>query len=754
MPPSEAAASAAPAPEHQPRTDQTPDRTSPAAGRAVRRLDRVRLGVLCVAGLVLGCAAGAILLLSDVMPQIEQLSSYRPALSTRVYARDGSLFTEYATEKRVLLPLSAVPPQLRQAFLAVEDDGFYDHIGVRPRHILRAMVANAKAGRRRYGGSTITQQLARNLFLSFERTYSRKLREALLSLQIERLYSKDEILELYLNQIYLGAGFNGVGMAARGYFDKEAVDLTLGECALLAALPKAPNRYSPRNNLELARKRRDIVLKRLHDLRWIDTPAYQAAKNEPIVLRQATDTKAEGGYFGEHVRRVIHRDYGYDKLYKTGLVVESTIDPEMQQAAQAAVAAGLARLEQRRAEEFDTRRLRELRREARRRAIAYEELSRAALEEELAGLVPPPTPDFKPIQAALIAIDPHTGAVRAMIGGRDFMESEFNRAVQARRQIGSAFKPIVWTAAFERGWTPSDTIVDAPVIFHYTHDGETLEWLPENYEERFYGPTTLREGLEHSRNIVAIKLLNEVGIGTTVRLARRMGIESYLDRNLTLALGSSSATPLEVAGAYTSFANGGVAVRPFTITRIKRADGAVIYEHLPEEHIAMSEQSAYLTTSLLEQVIRRGTAARALKDFPWTIAGKTGTTDDCTDAWFVGYTPTIVCAVWVGYDQIQPLGKRWTGGRVAAPIWRDFMEVALTQEPSGEFPVPPNIVFKDIEMHSGMLAPEGYSKRRVVRQPYVRGTEPQDEFVPGRTEVETTYMPLHLYESDTTGVRL
>ncbi len=725
----------------------------PPATPPGRRIAVLRVGIYLLSGLIIGCSAGLVALLSQPMAEIQQLNRYRPALSTRVYAVDGSLFAEFALERRMLLPLRAIPEQLREAFLAIEDDRFYDHMGVSPRGITRAMIGNLLAGRIRSGGSTITQQLARNLFLTFEVSYTRKIREAILALQIERRFSKDEILEMYLNQINLGAGYHGVGMAARGYFDKDVSELTLAEAALLAAIPKGPTRYSPRRNPERAIGRRNLVLRRLHELEWIDTAAYRTARNEPLALKAATNTKATAGYFGEHVRQIIYRDYGYDTLYKSGLRIETTVDPGMQRAAEAAVAAGLARLEQRRAEEFDTRRVRELRRVARERALEYEELSRAALEEELADVVPAANPEFKEIQAGLVAVDVQTGAIRALVGGRDFMESEFNRATQARRQLGSSFKPIVWAAALERGWTPSDIVVDAPIIFHYERDGETMEWVPENYEQRFFGPTTLREALEHSRNIVAIKLLNEIGIGTTVRLARRMGIQSYLDRNLTLALGSSSATLVEVAGAYTSFANQGVVVRPYTIARIHGADGELVFEHTPDERIAMSEETAYLITTLLQGVVQRGTARRTLRGFGRPVAGKTGTTDDCTDAWFVGYTPEIACAVWVGYDQVQPLGDRWTGGRVAAPIWKDFMSTVLADLPVRDFVAPPTIVVRRIEPDSGLLAPKNYPQRKSILQAFVRGTEPQEEYVPGY-DAETTYQPLHLYESDESGRRL
>jgi len=689
---------------------------------------------LVLAGGLLGAACGISLGLSRDLPQIANLENFKPMLSTIVYCSDGQMLADFGIEKRQRSSLGRVPLQLRQAFVAVEDQYFHVHFGINPAGILRAAYENFRAGRVVQGGSTITQQLARNLFLTRQRNLGRKLRETILALQIERKYTKEQILELYLNQIYLGHGAYGVEEASRLYFGKHVEDLTLGQCAILAALPKAPNKYSPRRNPTGALRRRNLVLDMMFEEGYITKEECISAKFEPVMLaHESTKRDFPAPYFAEHVRQQVIDRYGYDMLYKGGLRIYTTLDLEMQQAAETAVAEGL--------KEFDVQLMIES-------ADRDSGTDAAAGDDNLPeGMRTPAQIDKVPkematdvVQAALVAIDPRSGEIRAMVGGRDFEKSEFNRAVQARRQPGSAFKPFIWATAIESGMTASDRIVDAPVIFHF----RDKVWEPKNYEERFYGPTTLREALEHSRNIVSIRLLNQLGVTPAIRLAHRMGIKSYLQPNLTLALGSTGLTPLEITSAFGTFANGGIHREPVSIVKIAGPDDETIEEKQPSERIALSEQTAYIMTTLMEGVITRGTG-RVAMELGRTAAGKTGTTNDCTDAWFIGYTPQLVTGVWVGYDDMRSLGKKKTGGRVAAPIWTSFMKVALAGEPVEDFRVPSGIEFAEVDPHSGLLAPP--ENRAKLLQAFVEGTAPTKYYDPAEEE-RLTQDIVHIFSAD------
>ncbi|GAB4352743.1 MAG: PBP1A family penicillin-binding protein [Candidatus Abyssubacteria bacterium] len=677
--------------------------------------------LLAVAGACLGCALGLGLGLSRDLPQIANLESFKPMLSSVVRSADGQIIAEFGIEKRQRTSLTRIPKELQQAIIAVEDQRFHMHFGVNPAGILRAAYVNAKAGQVVQGGSTITQQLARNLFLTRRRDFSRKLRETILALQIERKYTKEQILELYLNQIYLGHGAYGVEEAAQMYFGKHVEDLSLAQCALLAALPKAPNKYSPKNDPMAARSRRNLVLDLMYKEGYITKEQCITAKFEPIILSTSLSKKDQvGPYFVEYVRQLVMERYGYDMLYKGGFQIHTTLDVELQQAADKLVAEGLAEYE----------------RTQHGRADAHPETipGQAELDtvpEELATNV---------VQAALVAIEPATGEIRAMVGGRDFEKSEFNRATQAKRQPGSGFKPFIWAAALESGMTPSDRLVDAPIVFHY----RDKVWEPQNYEERFYGPTTLREALEHSRNIIAIKLMNQLGVSPVISLAHRMGIKSYLQPNLSLALGSTGVTPLEITASYATFANSGIYREPTAILKITGPDGEIIEERQIRETVTLSEQTAYIMTHMMQGVIERGTGREA-KALGRPAAGKTGTTNDCTDAWFIGYTPQLVTGVWVGFDDMRSLGAKQTGGRVAAPIWTRFMKAALADKPIKDFPVPHGIEFVKIHPGSGLLAPPG--SRETLTVPFLEGTAPTKYHDPSEEERLAEDI-MHIFSSD------
>jgi len=674
-------------------------------------------------GALFGIACSLVIGLSRELPQIANLEDFKPMLSSVVRDIEGRPLAELGIEKRQRTSLSRIPVQLQQAFLAVEDQKFYHHFGVNPAGILRAAYENTLAGQVVQGGSTITQQLARNLFLTRKRDFSRKLRETILALQIERKYTKEQILELYLNQIYLGHGAYGVQEASQLYFNKSVEDLSLAQCALLAALPKAPNKYSPKNNPTAALNRRNLVLDLMYHEGHIGREECISAKLEPILLSTpAVKRTSLAPYFTEYVRQLVMDRYGYDMLYKGGLQIFTTVDLDQQLAAEKAIAEGLQR--------FDEQ-----------KQPAEQETHEDILVELLgSGDEVPREMATEVVQAALVAIDPKTGGIRALVGGRDFEMSEFNRAVQARRQPGSGFKPFIWAAALESGRTPSDRINDAPIVFHY----QDKVWEPQNYEERFYGPTTLREALEHSRNIVAIKLLNEIGVGPVIRLAHKMGIKSYLRPNLTLSLGSTGVSPLEITGAFATFATNGIYREPFCILRMVGPDGEIIEENKPTEKIALSETSAYIMTSMLEGVVLRGTG-REVQSIGRPAAGKTGTTNDCTDAWFIGYTPELVTGLWVGYDDMRSLGKKQTGGRVAAPIWSAFMKEALAGEPVRNFAVPPGIEFVNIEPRSGLLAPNGAGN--VIVQAFQKGTAPTRQYDPAEEDRLTDDI-MHVFPTD------
>lgn len=607
--------------------------------------------VVTVFLLSLMLAAGGLfiyLILSD-LPTVATLKDYRPSVATRVYADNNELIHEFFLENRKVIPISQIPKVVIYAFVAAEDNRFFEHRGVDLLSIFRAFIKNLSAGRIVQGGSTITQQVARSLFLTPERSYLRKLKEAILAYKIDRYLTKEEILNLYLNQIYLGHGTYGVEAAAQGYFGKSARDLTLPEAALLAGLPKAPSAYSPYTNFEKAKQRQAYVLERMFEDGYITKEEKDRALSTPLRFRSLRPKEKIAPYFIEYIRQYLLERYGDDAVYRDGLEVYTTLNIQMQKAAQEAVERGLRELEERQ---------------------KYER-----------GVV----------QGALIAMDVKTGAIKAMVGGRDFSKSEFNRAVQARRQPGSAFKPLIYTAAFDKGLTPVTTFIDEPLQFPDPSRSGGV-WQPRNFDGKFVGPTTLHSALVHSRNIITIKVLQTIGVDYAAAYAANMGITSPLVRNLSLALGSSEVTLVELVRAYGVLANQGKRVVPYGLTKVVDRMGNILEEHQVVQEQVIDARIAFITTCVLQEVIRSGTGWR-VRGIGRPAAGKTGTTNDMRDAWFIGYTPNIVAGVWVGFDQERSLGSQEVGGRAAAPIWLYFMEKALKDTPPEPFPVPEGIVF-------------------------------------------------------------
>ena len=612
----------------------------------IRKLKVLLFALLVfVAGGACGGALGAFLALTRDLPSIRELENFRPSAATRLLSTEGKVIGEFFVEKRLPITLAEIPPYLKQAVIAVEDQNFYKHAGIDWQGIMRAGVKDLVAGRIVEGGSTITQQLAKLLFLDSERTMRRKLKEVLLALQIERRYRKEEILTLYLNQIYLGSGTYGVEAAANLYFGKHVWELDLSECALIAGLSRAPSLYSPLVNPDKALARRALVLKRLRETDGITEDQYRLALEKPLRLAPPAGSGASTLYFADYLRPQLEEVLGANLLYRGGLTVQTTLRDSWQRIAEQALANGLTSLEQRhRGKEVGNERP----------------------------------------QGGVVLLDVATGLIRAMVGGRDYARSQFNRTFQAERQPGSAFKPIIYAYALERGYSPSDRIYDGPVSYPQA-DG--TRWEPRNYSGRFEGEMTLRHALEVSQNIIAIKLLERLGPNPVVEFAHRLGITSRLQPNLSLALGTSEVNLLELVSAYQVFAHSGIWVEPSGIVDVLDANGRSVWRPTPGSSLVCSEQTASMVTDILTGVIQRGTG-RAANRLPWPLAGKTGTTENFRDAWFVGYSPTVVSGVWVGYDNGQELGPRETGAQAALPIWIEVMEKVLPETPQGAFEKP------------------------------------------------------------------
>jgi penicillin-binding protein 1A len=618
--------------------------------------------VIILCAVLLAFIAGSItfyVIFKD-LPSIAALKDYRPSIATRVYADNNELVDEFFLEDRKLIKLADVPKIAIQAFVAAEDARFYQHTGFDFISMIRAFLKNVEAGRIVQGGSTITQQVAKSLYLSSERSYARKIREAILAYKIDKYLTKDEIMSLYLNHIYLGHGTYGIEAASEGYFGKSAKYLKLPEASLLAGLPKAPSTYSPFLHYDKARQRQVYVLDRMIEDGYITQEEKERALATHIHLKSIRPKEKIAPYFVENVRRYVMEKYGSDVLYKEGLEIYTTLNIEMQLAARDAVERGLQEVEVR--------------------------------ENYERGIV----------QGALFSMDVRTGEIKAMVGGRDFKKSEFNRATQARRQPGSAFKPLIYTAAFDKGLTPSTTIIDAPIMYEDRSQPDGF-WKPKNFDGKFNGPTTLRTALVQSRNVITIKLLQEIGVDYAAAYAANMGIISPLSKNLTMALGTSAVTLQEMVTAYNVLANQGKRLKPFFIKKIIDRTGHVFEENQTKSEQVIDPRIAFMASYVMQDVVESGTGRR-VKSIGRPVAGKTGTTDDMRDAWFIGFSPSLITGVWVGFDQERSLGKQEQGGRAAAPVWLYFMEKALKGKPVEVFPVPDGIVFMKVDPHSGIPA--------------------------------------------------
>lgn len=718
----------------------------------------------------LGAAAGVFAGFLRDLPSLDGLEEYQPSITTTLYTDQDEPFASFYEQRRSLLPLAKIPVQLKQAVLAVEDSRFYEHHGLSPRAIARAMIMNLLTRRKAQGGSTITQQLARALFLTPEKSFARKLKEALLAVEIEKKYPKDKILELYFNQVYFGHGAYGVEAAAQTYFKKSVGELTLAEAAMLAGLPSAPNRFSPILDPARARRRRDHVLNRMVEQKVITRAQADAASRSPFDEALFTRSRTIAPYFVEHVRQSLEESYGAYALYNSGLKVYTTLNLKMQRAAEEALVGGLRELDKARgfrprpARGSDATRIRigpytprvgeilpgtvlkvkpkslEVQLGRYRGEIPLDSMKWTKLTtlaeafregdpvlvqvlsvDERRKMVEMALEQEPELEGAFVALDPKDGAIKAMIGGYDFERSKFNRAVQARRQPGSAFKPFVYATAFDRGLTPSTIIEDSPISFRFRVGGQVVEWSPENYDRKFRGPTTLRRGLENSINVVTVKLMQEVGVDPVIRMARQMGIESDLRRELALALGVSEVTPLELVSAYGVLANGGVRAEPFAIRKVTDSQGRILEERVAEPQEVMRPETAYVLVNVMKGVIERGTAARA-RVLKRPLAGKTGTTSEATDVWFIGFTPNLVAGVWVGYDVKKSLGPAETGGRLALPLWIAFMQKILPDLPPEDFKPAENVVAIPVNYMTGRPVPQ--DEKGAILEYFIKGTEP------------------------------
>jgi penicillin-binding protein 1A len=711
-----------------------------------QHLPTIEIGGLKVVGLVLfgflvlvsaavGAAAGLLLVYSTDLPQVEELERYRPISVTELYDVKGIVIGTFALQRRVIATYDDYPQVLRDALVSIEDKDFYSHSGINLWRIIGAAYRDIESGGKVQGASTLTMQLARNLFLSPDRSFYRKVQEALLAIQIERRFTKPQIFTLYANQIFLGHGAYGYEAASEYYFSKPAKQLKLEEAALLAGLPKAPQYYSPIAHPDRAIKRRNLVLNAMLEDGKITAAQAAEAKNKPIVLDVQKDPNSLAPHYVEEIRRYLEAKYGSDQVHEGGLRVYTSLDMDLQKAARQALLDGLAAYERRHGWHGKLVNV-----VAEGQSVgSYEDpdwdedpavdgymhalvtqVSASAAEirfsQRTATLLPADVawtktklklPDILHVgdivyvrvlsldaegkahvsleqdsgaEGALVAIDNATGEIKAMVGGRDFNLSKFNRATQALRQVGSSFKPYVYTAVIDQGASPDDTILDAPVTFQ-TASGP---YSPHNYDNKFEGTITLRRALAQSRNIPALKLADRVGIKSVIEYAHRFGITSNIPAYLPVALGSAEITPLEQTSAFSVFPNDGVHVSPRYITKVTDYDGRILEEDFSDIKDAVKSSTARTMTSMLREVILHGTAAAAAK-MPYPLAGKTGTTNDFTDAWFIGFSPSLTCGVWIGYDEKKSLGDKETGGHAALPIWMQFMNIALAGKDPGEF---------------------------------------------------------------------
>jgi penicillin-binding protein 1A len=750
-------------------------KSAPAAARGLA-LHRLGLVLLLAAAVGFGALFGLFLAYESDLPQVSSLENFEPNIITQVFAADGERIGEFSIERRVVVRFEDIPPVLRNAIVAVEDADFWKHLGVNPWRIPGAFLANLRSGRREQGSSTLTMQLARRLFLTPEKTWERKIKEAILAFQIEKTFTKEEIFTLYCNQFYFGNGNYGVEAASRFYFSKTVSDLTLPEAALLAGLLQSPGRLSPIEYPERALARRNHVLDRMTEEKYITRQQAAAVKAEPIRLQLRRESPSFAPYFLEEVRKYLEREYGSQRIYQGGLRVYTTLDADMQRAANRAVRDGILAVDRRsrgfvrptasvlahgalpehlHLDDWDAPL--EVGDVVRGVVLAADRASALVQIGDYRGRIAPPdvawtgrssvaealpfgsVAPFRvlaidaehrqlklgveqepKVEGSLLAMDVRTGAVLAMVGGYDFERSKFNRATQAMRQVGSAFKPIVYSAALERGgYTPATIIVDSPISF--PNPWSKTVWAPHNYDGQYWGPIPLWRALEDSRNIPAIKTLERVGIETGIEYARKLGLRGELPPYLPIAIGAGEATLLEMTDAFATFANQGLRMKPFLVERVTDRDGNTLEEARPQAVDAIRADTAYLMTSLLRGVVERGTAVRA-RALARPIAGKTGTTNDFTDAWFIGYEPWLAAGVWVGYDDKRiSLGPREEGARAALPIWMDFWKKATDGHAIEDYPIPGNIVFVPVDA-AGRPARPG--SPGALMEPFVAGTEP------------------------------
>ena len=699
----------------------------------------VLFGLLTLLSAAVGAAAGLLLVYSTDLPQVEQLERYRPISVTELYDGQGRVIGTFALQRRVIATYDDYPEVLRNALISIEDKDFYRHSGIDIWRIAGAAYRDIEFGGKVQGASTLTMQLARNLFLSPDRSFYRKVQEALLAIQIERRFTKPQIFTLYANQIFLGHGAYGFEAASEYYFSKPAKQLKLEEAALLAGLPKAPQYYSPITHPERAVKRRNLVLNAMLEDGKITAAQAADAKSKPIPLNLQKDPNSLAPHYVEEIRRYLEAKYGSDQVHESGLRVYTSLDMDLQKSARQALLDGLAAYERRhgwhgklvnvitQGQKLDTYEdpdwdeepevngythalvtqvspgASEVRFGQHKATLSQAEVAWTKLKLKPPGMLRAGDIVYIKVlsldaggksrvsleqdsgaEGALVAIDNATGEIKAMVGGRDFNLSKFNRATQALRQVGSSFKPYVYTAVIDQGGSPDDTILDAPVTFQ-TASGP---YSPHNYDDKFEGTITLRRALAQSRNIPALKLADHVGIKTVIDYAHRFGITSNIPAYLPVALGSAEITPLEQTSAFSVFPNDGVRVAPRYITKVTDYEGRILEEDYSDIKDALSSRTARIMTSMLREVVLHGTAAAAAK-MPYPLAGKTGTTNDFTDAWFVGFSPSLTCGVWIGYDEKKSLGEKETGARAALPIWMQFMNVALAGKEPGDFPAAP-----------------------------------------------------------------
>jgi penicillin-binding protein 1A len=725
------------------------------------------------------------LYLSKDLPALDQLGTYQPSLVTQVYSSDQQLIGQFFIERRILTPVADIPEGLRRAVVAVEDVRFFEHPGLDYIGMLRAAWTNVRRGGKVEGASTITQQLARSLFLSSERTFDRKVRELILAYKMELVLTKEQILELYLNQIYFGQGAYGVASAAQSYFGKDLSSLTIGESAFLAGLPKSPNHYSPFKAYDRAKKRQEHVLTRMEEAKFITATEREQAAAEILNFRRPGVEQA-APYFVEYIRQLLVAKYGESMVYKGGLKVFTTLNMEMQKAAEAAFAAGLRELDKRQGWRGPLRtvditaptlpmvtattdlalKVGDYREGVVTKVgkdqfliqigttlanLAFDDMAWAKrrltgpdtkkdvvvnpnLKQVLKpgdvievmvkklerGIVQVQLEQTPVVEGGLITLEPGKGAIRAMVGGYDFARSEYNRAVQAKRQPGSAFKPMIYATAMSQGMSPASVILDAPVVYEQDQDEKT--WKPENYGRKVHGMVSLRDALAHSHNLATVRLLDKIGVKPVIEFAKTVGITSPLAADLSLGLGSSSVGLMELTSTYCVLLNQGVRAEPYAIQFVKDNAGNVLELMEPHPQEVISKETAYLITNMMEDVIQKGTG-QAAKGIGRPIAGKTGTTDEFINAWFIGGAPNLVTGIYVGFDDRRSLGETESGAHAALPIWINFMQKALKPLPIVAFTIPEGISFVKVDPTTGLLE-DGQEGEASTVELFVKGSEP------------------------------